>query len=80
MFPYRVKYTESESDIKNSNFLYKNTKHVKILSILGGKTKILKNNNCNMYKLHNSYFVICVNFVIVVIVGFLAFYLYILHV
>ena len=32
MFPYKVKYNESESDIKNNNLLYKNTKNVKILS------------------------------------------------
>ena len=33
MSPYRVQYTESESDIKNYNFLFENTKKVKILSI-----------------------------------------------
>ena len=30
---YRVKYTESESDIQNNNLLYKNTQNVKTLSI-----------------------------------------------
>ena len=29
---YRVKYTESKSDIKNYNFFYKNTKNAKLLS------------------------------------------------
>ena len=32
MSPYRVQYTESESDIKNYNFLYTNTKQAKTLS------------------------------------------------
>ena len=30
--PYRVKYTESESDIQNNNLLYKNTQNAKTLS------------------------------------------------
>ena len=32
MFPYRVQYNESESDIQNNNLLYKNTSNDKILS------------------------------------------------
>ena len=32
MSPYRLKYNESESNIKNYNFLYKNTKKAKTLS------------------------------------------------
>ena len=31
MSPYRVQYTESESDIKNYNFLYRNTQQTKML-------------------------------------------------
>ena len=34
MSPYRVQYTESESDIKNYNFLYKNTKQLNMFSIV----------------------------------------------
>ena len=30
MFPYTVKYTESESNIQNINLLYKHTNNVKI--------------------------------------------------
>ena len=32
MFPYRVKYTESESDIQNNNLLYKRPPISKIIS------------------------------------------------
>ena len=39
MSPYRVQYNESESDIKNYNFLYKNTKHAKTLSIFWNFSK-----------------------------------------
>ena len=54
MLPYRVQYTESESDITNYNFLYKNTKQVKILSIFLNfwgqfqKSEIFKNSNFHL--------------------------------
>ena len=62
MFPYRVKYTESEYDIQNINSLYKidqkcqNT--FEFLEKLGG----MKNKDCKLvflilYNFHNSYFV-----------------------
>ena len=78
MFPYRVKYTESESDIKYFNLFYKNTKNAKILS---KNWKAFENRKikflfCIMYKLYNSYFVFFVNFVNFVILGFWDFYLY----
>ena len=65
MIPYRVKYTESESDIKNSNWFYKNTPNTKILSKnwkMFGNRKLKKKQNCIMYELYNSYFVTFVNF------------------
>ena len=42
MFPYRVKYTESESDIQNYNLFYKNTNNAKLLSNFWN---ILEKNN-----------------------------------
>ena len=77
MFSYRVKYTESESDILNYNLFYKNTKNAKILSKIW---KMFENRTihfflfCFMYKLYDSYFVIWGNFVIL---GFFDFYIYI---
>ena len=64
MSPYRVQYTESESDIKNYNFLYKNTKKAKTRSKQNEKWKISKIQNFQkkqflfgiMYTFHNSYF------------------------
>ena len=35
MFPYTVKYTESDSDIQNNNLLYKKIHHAKIILIFG---------------------------------------------
>ena len=72
MFQYRVKYTESESHIKNSNSFYKNTKNVKILSkIWKSKTsKHFKFLFCNRYKLYNYYFVFFGIFENFVILGF----------
>ena len=46
MFPYRVKYTESESDIKNYKFFYKNSKNAKILSKFG---EIFEKWKCRKY-------------------------------
>ena len=78
MFPYTVKYTESESDIQNNNLLYKIHQNAKILSKCWKMNfeNITKNQILfyYMYKFHNSYFVIFVNFVIL---GFEDFYIYI---
>ena len=80
MFQYRVKYTESESDIKNYNFFYKNTNNAKKLSIFRNFRKIEKFKKikmlfCIMYKLYNSILIIFGTFVSFVIFGFLDFYL-----
>ena len=69
MLIYRVEYTESESDIKNYNFLYK--KHKKRQNTFEKKTKNkivffskipnvqkLKFLFCILYTFHNSYFFI----------------------
>ena len=88
MFPYTVRYTESEYDIQINDLLYKiHRKHQNTFVFLdyGGKfRKVLKNQLflfCYLYKLHSSYFVI---FGMFVVLGFLYFfvflYLYILHV
>ena len=81
MSPYRVQNTESESDIKNYNFLNKNTPNAKILSNFWMFSKIEKNNFlfCIMYKLYNSYFVIFGFFVNFVILGLLDFCIYIYY-
>ena len=78
MFPYRVKYTESESDIQNNNLLYKldpkcqNT--FDCFKMLENNCNIKKKNIfCYMYKLHNSYLVFLEKFVIL---GFCDFFLY----
>ena len=60
MFPYRVEYTESESDIQNNDLFCKNTKNTKTLSKLWKvfeQIKKIKFLFCIMYKFHNSYFV-----------------------
>ena len=59
MLIYRVKYTEPESDIRNYNFFYKNTKQANIFSNI---LKLFEKSEikfvfCIMYKLYNSYFV-----------------------
>ena len=82
MFPYRVKFTESEYDIQNNDSLYKiDPKYQNAFEDLekfGIFWKIERKNNilfCYIYRLHNSYFVILGN---VVILGFSNFcYLYI---
>ena len=60
MFPYRGKYNESEYDIQNNNLLYKidqqcqtTFEHLETF----WKPQTL---HC-LYKLHNSYFVNCIN-------------------
>ena len=83
MFPYKVQYTESEYDIQNSNLLYKTPlKHQNVFETLGkfetSKNKQIKILFCIIYEFDNSYFR---NFGIVVILRFVAFYIYnILHV
>ena len=58
MLIYRVKYTECESDIKNSNFLYKTPKKPKYF-----RTK-RKNRKIEKSKKTNFYFVNCINCII----------------
>ena len=64
MFPYRVKYTES--DITKYHFFYKNTKTAKHFRTFGFFRKIcfffqkFEFLFCNMYNLYNSFFVILV--------------------
>ena len=76
MFPYRVKYNESESDIQNNNLLYTIDKQCQnTFDMLENavKAKIPKDNTLlfeYLYKLYNSYFV---KFVECVILGFLYF-------
>ena len=76
MFPYRVKYTESESDIQNYNLLLKTPKMPKYFRTFGGKI--------------HFYFVLCINciihilffglfFAICVFLGFLDFHIYIYY-
>ena len=77
MFPYTEKNTESESDIQNNNLFYKIDPKCQntfiCLETFGNCPKMFENVQklrfifCIMYKFHNSYFVIFVNFVIVVI-------------
>ena len=83
MFPYRVKYTESEYDIQNNDLLYKiDQHHQNTFDCFESFGKIKFENFkylfCIMYKLHNLYFVMFVNFEKNWILGFLS--LYILHV
>ena len=79
MFPYRVKYTVSESNIKIYNFFYNNTNNTKILSICGKMFEQSENSNknnsffflfCSIYRLYNSHFVFFGKFVNFVILGF----------
>ena len=67
MFPYTIKYTESESDIKNNNLLEKIDQQCQntfgILESVGNKRRKLNNFNFvfyYMYNFHNSYFVLFV--------------------
>ena len=73
MFPYTVKYTESESDIQNINVLYKiHQQYQNTFDTFVQKGKILQKNKLVLgilYKLHNSYFVVFVIVVNVTIVG-----------
>ena len=63
MFPYRVTYNESESDIRNNDLLYKpHRKCQNAFELWEHFGKIEEFQKilflfCNMYKLHNSYFV-----------------------
>ena len=67
MFPYRVKYTESESDIQNSNVFYKNTQN----------TKIFQNFWIFEYRtISNFYFVSCINCITHILICFRNLYLY----
>ena len=72
MFPYRVKYTESEYDIQNIDLLYKIDQQMpKYFRFVGNVWNVLKKSEikkierlfCILCKLHNSYFVFFVYFV-----------------
>ena len=88
MFPYRDKYTESESDIKNYNLFYKTPKMPKYFLTfwkLFKKIEKFKKINvlfCIMYKLYNSLFVFVCKFCSFgTLVFFCIFiFIYILHV
>ena len=60
MFPYTVKYTDSESEIQNNNLLYTNTPKLQnTFEMLESFVKYSKNIIflfCSMYNMHNSYF------------------------
>ena len=57
MFPYRVKYTESEYDIQNNDLLYK------IDQTCQNTFEHLENIE-NFQKQSNDYFVLCINCII----------------
>ena len=64
MFPYRVKYTESKSDIQNNDLLYKahqqcqNTfEHLETFGKTRNQSIKHKVLFCYMYNFHNSMFV-----------------------
>ena len=68
MFPYTVKYNESESIIQNNNLLYKIDQKCQNIFDLGEKLEMFENNQkirfwfCDLYNFHNSYFVFFVIF------------------
>ena len=64
MFPYTVKYNESESDIQNNNLLY--TIHHKCQNTFERSEHFEnKKRNSNEYKNETIfYFVICINCII----------------
>ena len=76
MFPYRVKYTESESDTTNYNSFTQTQKMPKHFRFFGNFSN--KSNNirkvkflfCNLYKLHNSFFGFLGSCVILGFLGF----------
>ena len=82
MFPYTEKCTESETDIQNNDLSYKLDQQCQNTFDIFEKQK---NENirktkinflfCNIYKLHNSYFVMFGFFVNFVILVFLDFYI-----
>ena len=78
MFPYRVKHTESEYDIQINELLYKIDHQCQnAFEFFWNFSKTFKHSNflfCVIFKLHNPYFVIFVNFVIL---GFLYFYIHV---
>ena len=81
MFPYTVKYTESEYDIQNNDKTPQECQNTfDFLDILKKSKKPQKLHFlfCIVYEFHNSYFVTFVNFIIL---RFLYIFLYfILHV
>ena len=72
MFPYTEKYTESESDIQNNDIVQNRPQMPKCFLNYGKRKRkpsnVFKTKKtskflfCNIYKLHNSYLVICFSF------------------
>ena len=82
MFPYRAKYTESESDNQNNDLLYTLDQQIQKHFRLFGNIKNEKHETqalfCKVYKLHYYVFVFLCNRC--KFCNFLFLYLYILHV
>ena len=60
MFPYSVKYIESEYDIQNNDLLYKIDQTYQNTFEMLENSKKFKNIEllfCILYKLHNPYFI-----------------------
>ena len=81
MFPYTVKYTESEYDIQNNGLLYKTHETCQnifeLLDVLNRFLRKIIVSFCNIYNFHNSYFENVVNVVICVFLDFCIFIYYI---
>ena len=63
MSPYRFQYNESESDIKDYNFFYKNTKKAKALSNIWLFLYFWENFENSKISKHTIifYFVLCIS-------------------
>ena len=77
MFPYRVWYTESESDIKNYNFLYKNTKKAKTLSKNWKFWEFFKNPKFSKTQFFIWHSVYVPQFIFFTFLHFLCFYVFV---
>ena len=69
MFPYTVKYNESESDIQNNNLLYKmHQQHQNTFEQpdFFENFEIIQTESffhfCILYKFHSSHFIFCIFF------------------
>ena len=76
MFPYTVKYTESEYAIQNNNLLYKTHQQIQNTFDFGGnleKSKMFKRIKFLFYNMY-SYFVVFVNYIY--LINFIQFLVY----